>query len=172
MEQHALSIAAICRPRIVALARGSRCSERNSRHLEHQQHCNPSTIGNDSVILSSILDKSYTRRLESGTRGLCLLLSHFYTTESHATPLTKNESQERRMRKQVSVSFLLLLCWSLCTTAQTANPSAKIAPRILAETENGRTTEALVVLSEQADLRPAAALQTKTEKGRFVVNAL
>lgn len=50
--------------------------------------------------------------------------------------------------------------------------SEKIAPRVLADTANGASTEALVVLSEQADLRGADALHTKLEKGRFVVNAL
>ena len=33
--------------------------------------------------------------------------------------------------------------------------SNKIAPRVLADTANGAVTEALVVLSEQADLREA-----------------
>jgi subtilisin family serine protease len=56
--------------------------------------------------------------------------------------------------------------------APAQNPAAKIAPRVMAETENGKTTEALIVLSEQADLRPAAGLQTKAEKGTFVVDAL
>jgi subtilisin family serine protease len=50
--------------------------------------------------------------------------------------------------------------------------SDKIAPRVLTETEGNATTEALVVLAEQADLIPAAALQTKLAKGRFVVTAL
>ena len=53
-----------------------------------------------------------------------------------------------------------------------ASPGAKIAARLLSDTANGRTAEALVVLNEQADLSPAAALHTKLEKGRFVVNAL
>jgi serine protease AprX len=55
---------------------------------------------------------------------------------------------------------------------QAATATEKIAPRVLAETASGGTTEALVVLAEQADLTPASALQSKLEKGRFVVNAL
>ena len=55
--------------------------------------------------------------------------------------------------------------------AQT-NSTAKIAPRVMAETANGHSTEALVVLTEQADLRPAAGLQTKLDKGTFVFNTL
>jgi subtilisin family serine protease len=53
-----------------------------------------------------------------------------------------------------------------------ATGDSKIAPRVLADTANGGVTEALVVLNEQADLRPAALLHSKLEKGRFVVNAL
>jgi subtilisin family serine protease len=48
----------------------------------------------------------------------------------------------------------------------------KIAPRVLAETANGGSTEALIVLAEQADLSHASALQSKVEKGRFVVSTL
>lgn len=51
-----------------------------------------------------------------------------------------------------------------------SNP--KIAVRVQQETAHGNTTEALIVLSEQADLRAAASLSTKAAKGRFVVNAL
>jgi serine protease AprX len=69
------------------------------------------------------------------------------------------------------VVIAVVLCFGLPALAQT-NPAAKIAPRVMVETENGKTTDALVVLVEQADLRPAASLQTKTEKGTFVVNAL
>lgn len=51
-------------------------------------------------------------------------------------------------------------------------PSLKIAPRVLAETAHGRTTDFLVVLKEQADLSPAESLSTKEAKGRFVYDAL
>ena len=78
------------------------------------------------------------------------------------------------MTRRISLWFVVtavVLCFAIAAPAQT-NPSSKIAPRVMAETENGKTTEALVVLAEQADLRPAAALQTKAEKGTFVVSAL
>jgi serine protease AprX len=55
---------------------------------------------------------------------------------------------------------------------QAAGTIEKIAPRVLAETASGGTTEALVVLAEQADLSHASVLQSKLQKGRFVVNAL
>ena len=56
--------------------------------------------------------------------------------------------------------------------ALAAAASEKIAPRVLTDTANGSTSEALVVLAVQADLSHASALPTKLEKGRFVVNAL
>ena len=48
----------------------------------------------------------------------------------------------------------------------------KIAPWVTEHTANGQQAEFLVVLSDQADLSQAAALQTKAEKGRYVYNAL
>ncbi len=56
--------------------------------------------------------------------------------------------------------------------AQAAATSDKISPRVVAETANGGTTEALIVLTEQADLSPASNLQSKLEKRQFVVNTL
>jgi subtilisin family serine protease len=50
--------------------------------------------------------------------------------------------------------------------------SGKIAPWVLEHTANGQSAEFFVVLTQQADLREAANLQTKAEKGRFVYNAL
>ena len=60
------------------------------------------------------------------------------------------------------------LGWS----SQSIDPTSKIAPRVLSETSNGGSTEALVVLVKQADLTPAYNLPTKSQKGRFVVNTL
>jgi serine protease AprX len=48
----------------------------------------------------------------------------------------------------------------------------KIAPWVMEHTANGRQSEFMVVIAEQADLRPAAALATKNEKSRFVHDAL
>src|SRR4051812_36623984 len=78
----------------------------------------------------------------------------------------------RRVLPAFFVAAALTSLLALNVSAQISNPSTKIASRVITETENGGTTEALIVLSEQADLRPAALLQTKVEKGRFVVNAL
>ncbi len=77
----------------------------------------------------------------------------------------------RRISLWLAIAALVLSV-SAASPAQSLKATAKIAPRVMAETENGKTTEALVVLTEQADLRPAANLQTKVEKGTFVVNAL
>src|SRR6266498_1138055 len=48
----------------------------------------------------------------------------------------------------------------------------KIALWVMEHTANGQQTEFFVVLTDQADLSPAAALRTKAEKGRFVHDAL
>ena len=50
--------------------------------------------------------------------------------------------------------------------------SGKIAPWVMEHTANGQQSEFFVVLADQADLGPAAALQTKAEKGRFVYSTL
>jgi subtilisin family serine protease len=79
------------------------------------------------------------------------------------------------MTRRVFVPFIALaivMSLALSATAQTSSSAGKIAPRVLADTQNGKTTEALVVLSEQADLRPAYSLQTKEDKGTFVFNTL
>jgi subtilisin family serine protease len=50
--------------------------------------------------------------------------------------------------------------------------SSKIAPWVMEHTANVQQAEFLVVLADQADLGPAALLQTKAEKGRFVNSTL
>ena len=50
--------------------------------------------------------------------------------------------------------------------------STKIASWVMEHTANGQRAEFFVVLADQADLRPAAALQTKAAKGRYVYNSL
>jgi serine protease AprX len=70
-------------------------------------------------------------------------------------------------------AFTLVLTWLVPLAGSSSNPGVdKIAARVIDETANGGSTEALVVLNEQADLSPAARLHSKLEKGRFVVNAL
>lgn len=64
----------------------------------------------------------------------------------------------------VSLAFILTLSASAS--------SEKISPRVLDETSGIGSTEALIVLTEQANLAPAAALHGKLAKGQFVVNAL
>src|SRR5262245_12282562 len=54
---------------------------------------------------------------------------------------------------------------------QVAN-TTKIAPWVMEHTANGQLAEFLVVLADQSDLGGAAALPTKSEKGRFVRDAL
>jgi len=50
--------------------------------------------------------------------------------------------------------------------------SGKIAPWVMKHTANGQQAEFFVVLTDQANLGPAASLQTKAEKGRFVYSTL
>ena len=53
-----------------------------------------------------------------------------------------------------------------------ASQSTKIAPWVIERTANGENAEFFIVLADQADLSGAAALTTKTEKGRYVYDAL
>ena len=71
------------------------------------------------------------------------------------------------LRRCAVLLGLLLLAFGTASAS-----SDKIAPRVQEETAGIGSTEALVVLAEQADLRPAAALTNKQAKGQFVVNAL
>ena len=66
----------------------------------------------------------------------------------------------------------VVLSFTLMAPAQVSNADAKIATRVMTETRDGKATEALVVLNQQADLRPAYSLQTKDAKGEFVFHAL
>ena len=55
------------------------------------------------------------------------------------------------------------------------NPAAaanKMDPWVIEHTANGQQAEMMVVLTDQADLRPAAALATKNEKSRYVHDSL
>src|ERR1700757_919889 len=49
---------------------------------------------------------------------------------------------------------------------------SKIAPWVMENTPNGQEAEFFVVLADQGSLAPAALLQTKAEKGRFVYGTL
>ena len=72
-------------------------------------------------------------------------------------------------RYMLGTLVALLLAGLISASAQT---NGKIAGRVLSETANGASTEALVVLTQQADLSAAYTMNTKLEKGQFVVNAL
>jgi serine protease AprX len=53
-----------------------------------------------------------------------------------------------------------------------ANGSSKIAPWVIEHTASGQKAQVFVVLADHADLRRAANLPTKAEKGRYVFDAL
>ena len=79
------------------------------------------------------------------------------------------------LRRLLRTALPALLCAAtapLCWSAQGNDGNAKISLRVLSETSNGGSTEALVVLKQQADLSPAYNLTTKELKGKFVVNTL
>jgi subtilisin family serine protease len=84
------------------------------------------------------------------------------------------------LRRRFSAAILIVLAVAVLTAivlttlvpTSGAASSSKIAARVLNETAHGNATEALIVLSEQADLSAAAALPTKVAKGRYVVNSL
>src|SRR5215475_6966147 len=48
----------------------------------------------------------------------------------------------------------------------------KIEPWVIEHTANSQQAELIIVLVDQADLRPASALATKNEKSRYVRDAL
>jgi serine protease AprX len=72
----------------------------------------------------------------------------------------------------LAVVVVAVIAFTIAGTISAAAPTQKISARVLNETANGDVTEALVVLSQQADLTAAAHLRTKLAKGRFVVNTL
>ena len=78
------------------------------------------------------------------------------------------------MFKRLLLATVLITLASVVLLGKPASSTSneKIAARVLTETANGRSTEAIVILRAQADLSAAGALGTKLEKGRFVVNAL
>jgi subtilisin family serine protease len=69
-------------------------------------------------------------------------------------------------------SGILLAFMSYATVQQDALATSKIAPWVLQQTADGRVTEFLVVMTEQADLSGADALATKAEKGSYVRDTL
>ena len=72
-----------------------------------------------------------------------------------------------RFRTALALTFAL----SVGATAAAEDPSRKVDPWVLDTGARG-STEFLVMLRDQADLRGARALPTKTEKGAFVADAL
>ena len=72
----------------------------------------------------------------------------------------------------LAVAALAAIVFTTLAPKSGAVSSSKIAARVLNETANGNATEALIVLSKQADLSAAGSLSTKDAKGRYVVNAL
>ena len=78
-------------------------------------------------------------------------------------------------RPALITSFILLAISSLTSTLAASDPAAalaKIEPHLASIIAFGGNSEALIILSEQADLSGARNLSTKLEKGIYVYNAL
>src|SRR4029450_4054875 len=61
---------------------------------------------------------------------------------------------------------------AMLSFAAPSSPPPKIAPWVLDHTANGNQAEFLGVVADQANLRHAATLATKAEKGRYVRDTL
>jgi subtilisin family serine protease len=77
-----------------------------------------------------------------------------------------------RVRALVVVAGLAGLLVALLPGVLPASAAGKVAPEVYQQTDGGRSASFMVLLSARADLAPAAALETKQAKGRFVVAAL
>ena len=88
-------------------------------------------------------------------------------------------------RLRIIICLLLLIAASMAVVGAIASSrresaraevgalqTAKILPWVIEHTANGQQAEFFVVLSDQADLSGAAALTTKSEKGRYVYEEL
>ncbi len=88
------------------------------------------------------------------------------------------------LRLRIIFSFILFLAATIAVVGAAGSSRAisqrvednvfhlKIAPWVIEHTANGQQAEFFIVLADQADLRPAAKLITKAEKGRYVYEAL
>lgn len=68
--------------------------------------------------------------------------------------------------------FLVLLVFAPIALSSENNISPKVSPRLITDTANNHTAEALIVLAEHADLTQASLLQSKPEKAAFTLDAL
>ncbi len=97
---------------------------------------------------------------------------------------TRNHSKTGPLRRIVGVLFLaaaVAAALGAVASSRAVNQSSgsgqaaalrKIAPWVTEHTAGGKQAEFMVVLADQADLSGAAALSRKSEKGRFVRDAL
>jgi subtilisin family serine protease len=80
--------------------------------------------------------------------------------------------------RRVRIALLLALVPSLIVASTTAAApaadavTAKVAPRVLRETESGHTARFFVILDQTANVGGAARLPSKEAKGRFVFEVL
>ncbi len=77
-----------------------------------------------------------------------------------------------RFRQGVCALGILVLAGAAAAGDVSDQWQAKVDPWVMSKAGGGAGTEFIVLLSDQADLSGASLLQTKAEKGRFVVDAL
>jgi serine protease AprX len=86
--------------------------------------------------------------------------------------------RSRRFPALLLICLLLICALVAPAAAQTSVPAAaagsigKVAPWVLDQTANGAEADFLVILNDQADVKSAAGLPTRIERGRFVREAL
>jgi serine protease AprX len=76
------------------------------------------------------------------------------------------------LRKPQIVAALLVITWGVQLWVSDPYAFAKIEPKVANEAATVGSSEALIIMTEQADLSGADKLSTKAEKGQFVLNAL
>jgi serine protease AprX len=99
---------------------------------------------------------------------------------AHTLPLSRPKVSSNLSRsvqsKRKSIFNLVLIAVSLGVSlpllASDVPAAAKISPLVASQVAGGGSSEALIVLTEQADLSGAANLPTKLEKGQYVYNTL
>ena len=98
----------------------------------------------------------------------------------HTLPLSRPRVLSNLSRsvqpKRKSIFNLVLIAVSLSVSLQVfasdVPAAAKVSPLVASQVASGGSSEALIVLTEQADLSGAASLPTKLEKGQYVYNTL
>ena len=114
----------------------------------------------------------------------CFNYKHYYSMKKKSAFHSIRRSLQQGGFSKLRVLFGVLLCFAGVTIVLFAlgkasaqprkplDPASKIAAWVIDHTANGQHAEFFVVLADQANVRGAAGLPTKAEKGRFVYQTL